>query len=92
MIEQTIVSNLVGENGNSVDRIYGSIFGKLTLINSDMSIYKGKIFKKTVIKQDIYGNNFKAPAFLTEDGRWFDRAGLPTSTPVLDKDENANEN
>ena len=83
----TIASNLVGKDGGSVDRIYESIFGKITLVNSDMSEYKGKIFKKTIILTDTNGNNFKAPAFLTEDGRWFDRAGLPMSKPKVDVEE-----
>ena len=82
-----IASNLVGEDGASIDRIYESISGKLELINSDMSVYKGKIFRKTVIKTDMQGNNFRAPAFLTEDGRWFDRGGLPSTKPKVADEE-----
>ena len=73
----------MGPNGESIDRIYGSPAsgGQLRLINADYSDYKGKIFKKTIILKGIDGNNFKSLAYLTEDGRWFDRAGMPVSAP-----------
>ena len=78
----TIVSNHIGINGEPVDRIYGNPFGQLRLIQADYTEYKGNIKKKQLIKQGIDGNNFKSYCFVTDDGRWFDRGGLPIDKPT----------
>ena len=77
----TVVSNHIGLNGEPVDRLYGSPFGNLRLIQADYTEYKGKIKKKQLIKKGIDGNNFKSYCYVTEDGRWFDRGGLPILPP-----------
>ena len=51
------------------------------LVNADYSIYRGRIFKKTILVESMHGGNFKASAFRTEDGRWFDGTGLPMKDP-----------
>ena len=78
-----IVSNHIGMNGEPVDRIYGSPAsgGHLRLIQSDYTDYKGKIHKKQLILKGIDGNNFKSHCFVTDDGRWFDRTGIPMLKP-----------
>ena len=77
----TVVSNHIGPNGEPVDRLYGSPFGNLRLIQADYTEYKGNIKKKQLIKQGIDGNNFKSYCYVTEDGRWFDRGGIPMLPP-----------
>jgi len=76
-----VVSNHIGLNGEPVDRLYGDPFGKLRLIQADYTKYQGKIIKKQLIKQDTNGNNFKSFCYVTEDGRWFDRGGIPMLPP-----------
>ena len=80
----TIVSNHIGLNGEPADRIYGSPAsgGQLRLIQSDYTDYKGKIHKKQLILKGIDGNNFKSHCFVTDDGRWFDRTGIPMLKPI----------
>lgn len=63
------------------DRIYGGFNNAVHLINRDGSRHKGKIFKRRITLTDLEGNNFFAHAFETDDGRWFDRAGLPCAKP-----------
>ena len=77
----TVVSNHIGLNGEPVDRLYGSPFGNLRLIQADYTEYKGKITKKQLIKTGIDGNNFKSFCYVTDDGRWFDRGGIPMLPP-----------
>ena len=36
-----------------------------------------------VTLKDIDGGNFFAHAYETDDGRWFDRAGLPCDKPKI---------
>ena len=92
----TIVSNHIGPNGEPADRIYGNPAsgGHLRLIQSDYTDYKGKIHKKQLILKGIDGNNFKSHCFVTDDGRWFDRGGLPMLAPnnlaAEDKEEDEN--
>ena len=78
-----IVSNNIGPDGAPADRIYGSPAsgGNVRLIQADYSTYKGKIHKKQLILKGIDGNNFKSHCFVTDDGRWFDRTGIPMLKP-----------
>lgn len=71
-----IASNL------GADRIYGSITGRVYLVNQDGSNYKGKIEKRRITEKGIDGNNFFSHVYETADGRWFDRAGLPCAKPT----------
>ena len=91
----TIVSNHIGMNGEPEDRIYGSPAsgGQLRLIQADYSTYKGKIHKKQLILRGIDGNNFKSHCFVTDDGRWFDRTGIPMLKPteVIEDEEHRTE-
>jgi hypothetical protein len=83
-----IFSNLDG------DRIYGSINGKIELVNRDNSTYRGKINKRSTTVKGLDGNNFRSYVYETADGRWFDRAGMPIKKPtnlVGDKDDTGEE-
>jgi hypothetical protein len=84
-----IVSNNMGPNGEPIDRIYGNPHGNLRLIQADYTDYKGKIHKKQLILKGIDGNNFKSHCFVTDDGRWFDRTGIPMLKPndVVEEEE-----
>jgi len=65
------------------DRIYSNLHNDIHLINKDGSKYKGKIFKRRITLKDIDGSNFFAHAYETDDGRWFDRGGLPCARPKI---------
>jgi len=78
--EETSSSGPIASNLDA-DRIYGSINNTIHLINRDGSKHKGKIFKRRITLKDIDGGNFFAHAYETDDGRWFDRAGLPCAKP-----------
>jgi hypothetical protein len=81
-IDGVLVSNLGG------DRIYSNFHGSLYLINKDNSYYRGKINRRSVLVQSISGETFRSHVYETNDGRWFDRAGMPTDAPKkLEKDE-----
>lgn len=81
-IEGVLVSNLGG------DRIYSNFHGSLYLINKDNSYYKGKINRRSVLVQTTAGETFRSYVYETNDGRWFDRAGMPTDAPKkLEKDD-----
>ena len=90
-----IVSNHIGPNGEPADRIYGSPAsgGHLRLIQADYTNYKGKIHKKQLTLKGIDGNNFKSHCFVTDDGRWFDRTGIPMLKPteVIEDEDNGTE-
>ena len=45
-----VVSNLMGPNGESIDRLYGSPAsgGHMRLINKDFTEYKGNIHKRAL--------------------------------------------
>ena len=90
-----IESNHIGPDGAPADRIYGSPAsgGQLRLIQSDYTDYKGKIHKKQLILKGIDGNNFKSHCFVTDDGRWFDRTGIPMLKPseVIEDEEHRTE-
>ena len=84
-----IVSNNIGPNGEPVDRIYGGTHNNLRLVQADYTDYKGKIHKKQLILKGLDGNNFKSHCFVTDDGRWFDRGGIPMLAPddVVEEEE-----
>jgi len=65
------------------DRIYSNLHNDIHLINRDGSKHKGKIFKRRITLKDIDGGNFFAHAYETDDGRWFDRGGLPCARPKI---------
>ena len=80
-----VVSNQYGEDGKGnpiyIDRLYGGIYGNIKLINKNFTEYKGKIHKRSIVKKGIDGNNFRTHAYETQDGRWFDRSGMPIDKP-----------
>jgi len=90
-----IISNHIGPEGAPADRIYGSPAsgGHLRLIQADYTDYKGKIHKKQLILKGIDGNNFKSHCFVTDDGRWFDRTGIPMLKPteIVEDEDNGTE-
>lgn len=90
--QNSVASNHVGANEESVDRLYMRISGSVFLINKDYSDYKGKITKKGILVKDLSGNNFRSHVYVTEDNRWFDRAGMPISKPSsLEKEDEIEE-
>lgn len=72
MEPKPILSNHVGPDGRSVDRLYGSISGKIQVVNKDYTVYNG-----TITKKSFNDNGFRNHCYVTDDGRWFDRAGYP---------------
>ena len=59
-----------------IDRIYGSITGKIKLILKDGSTYDGKIDKKSIKLSDgTLGHVYNVK------NKWFDRMGLPIDKP-----------
>lgn len=78
-----VVSNLMGPNGESIDRIYGSPAsgGSMRLINKDFTEYKGNIHKRATSKKGLDGNRFRSYCYVTDDNRWFDRCGMPIEKP-----------
>ena len=79
-----VVSNQYGEDSQGkpiyIDRLYGSITGKIELVNKNMSIYKGKLNRRSIMAKGKEGK-FRSHAYETADGRWFDRAGMPMNPP-----------
>ena len=55
-----------------IDRLYCTLHGKVYLIQADGSEYNGAIKTKK-----FSGKTFS----FTEDGRWFDNAGMPCEKP-----------
>ncbi len=78
-----VVSNHVGPDGESIDRIYGNPAsgGSMRLVNADYTIYKGGITKRAITCKDMHGENFRSHVYVTDDKRWFDRSGLPIGKP-----------
>lgn len=90
-MDYRIYSNHIGADGESVDRIYGASAsgGHMTLVNRDYTEYKGNIHKRAITCKGIDGEKFRSHVYVTDDERWFDRAGQPISKPtklVSDKD------
>ena len=87
-MNEQVVSNMVGDNEQSIDRIYGepASGGEMKLINKDFTEYKGKIHKRATSVKDLDGSRFRSYCY---DNRWFDRAGMPIQKPTnLLKDSN----
>jgi hypothetical protein len=78
-----VVSNLMGPNGESIDRLYGSPAsgGHMRLINKDFTEYKGNIHKRALSKKGLDGSRFRSYCYVTDDERWFDRSGMPINKP-----------
>lgn len=78
-----VVSNMVGNDGQAIDRIYGAPAsgGDDKLINKDFTEYKGKIHKRATSVKDLDGSRFRSHCFVTDDNRWFDRCGMPIEKP-----------
>ena len=94
MVETAIISNMVGPEGEAIDRIYGSPAsgGSMRLINKDFTTYKGKISKKSITIKGLDGNNFRSYCYVTDDNRWFNRSGMPIEKPknLVSNDEDRN--
>tara|TARA_R100000664_G_C2737355_1_gene126535 strand:- start:379 stop:708 length:330 start_codon:yes stop_codon:yes gene_type:complete len=69
-MDNQVVSNFV--NDKWIDRLYQTLQGKVYLIQKDSTKYKGAIKTKK-----FSGKTFS----FTEDGRWFDNAGMPCEKP-----------
>tara|TARA_Y100000114_G_scaffold41553_1_gene37004 strand:+ start:1633 stop:2154 length:522 start_codon:yes stop_codon:yes gene_type:complete len=76
-----------GDEYIMIDRIYGSIFvGGLKLQQADGTRYTGKLTRKRrliklkdpITKED---KSFYSRCTVTDDGRWFDNAGMPIEAP-----------
>ena len=65
-------SNIYSEDFVYIPRIYGGLNGKSSIVEKDISNYKGylKTFKIGV-----------STFTLTENGRWFDNSGMPCQCP-----------
>ena len=90
-MNEQVVSNMVGDNDQPIDRIYGepASGGSMKLINKDFTEYKGKIHKRATSVKDLDGSRFRSYCYVTDDDRWFDRAGMPIQKPNnLLKDSN----
>ena len=90
-MNEQVVSNMVGDNEQSIDRIYGepASGGEMKLINKDFTEYKGKIHKRATSVKDLDGSRFRSYCYVTDDNRWFDRSGIPIQKPTnLLKDNN----
>lgn len=87
-----VVSNMVGPEGQAIDRIYGAPAsgGDTKLINKDFSVYNGKIYKRATTVKDLDGSRFRSYCYVTDDNRWFDRSGMPIDKPknLLKSDSN----
>lgn len=84
----TIVSNF--RNGEPIDRIYGGGSLRTRLVQKDGTEYKGKITKKNVIIDGVYGK-IKSYIYVTEDKRVFDRSGLPVYNIDINETETLDE-
>ena len=69
-MDNQVISNFM--NDKWIDRLYQRLNGKVYLIQKDGKEYKGAIQTKK-----FSGKTFS----FTEDGRWFDRSGLPVAKP-----------
>ena len=54
-MNEQVVSNMVGDNDQPIDRIYGepASGGSMKLINKDFTEYKGKIHKRALSISDF---------------------------------------
>lgn len=79
-----LISNHMGPDGESIDRIYGSPAsgGHMRLMQRDYTQYKGAIHKRAITCKDLDGSKFRSHVYVTDDNRWFDRCGLPIDKPT----------
>jgi len=77
--EYILVSNKI--NGEMIDRIYGGGHLRMRLMQKDGTEYKGGIKTKTITVTGTNGSRFKSFVHVTDDGRWFDRGGMPIDAP-----------
>ena len=80
MSADVVVSNMVGPGESAIDRLYGGFSSPVYVINKDFSQYRGEIKKHSITVKGKEGN-FRSHAYKTQDGRWFDRAGMPITKP-----------
>lgn len=85
-----IIDGVVVSNGGA-DRIYQYFHGSVYLVNKDNSYYQGKITKKFIKITNDRGETFRSYVYETADGRWFDRAGRPTTKPKQTEAEDSEE-
>jgi len=87
MSAEIVVSNLVGQGEIAIDRLYMGFPNKIYVINKDFSDYKGEITKRSILVKGTEGK-FRSHVYKTQDGRWFDRSGMPISKPdSLERDD-----
>jgi len=93
MSEFRIVSNHMGPDGESIDRLYGSPAsgGTMRLMNRDYTEYKGTIHRRAITCKGTDSLKFRSHVYVTDDNRWFDRSGLPIEKPnnLLSEKDNA---
>ena len=79
-----VISNHMGPDGESIDRLYGSPAsgGSMRLINRDYTQYKGGIHKRAITLKDIDKTKFRSHVYVTDDDRWFNRSGMPINKPT----------
>lgn len=82
-MNEQVVSNMVGEDDQPIDRIYGqpASGGDMKLINKDFTEYTGKIHKRATSVKGVDGNRFRSYCYVTDDNRWFNRSGMPIDKP-----------
>ena len=78
-----IVSNHVGKNGKSIDRLYGGSGAiPIRLVQADYTTYKGNITKVGILVDNkIDKTRMRSYCYKTDDNRWFDRGGMPIDKP-----------
>ena len=61
-MNEQVVSNMVGDNDQPIDRIYGepASGGSMKLINKDFTEYKGKIHKRATSIKGLDGIRFRS--------------------------------
>jgi len=80
MSAEIVVSNMVGQGEIAIDRLYMGFPNKIYVVNKDFSEYKGEITKRSILVKGTEGN-YRSHVYKTQDGRWFDRAGMPINKP-----------
>ena len=71
---------MVGAGETAIDRLYAGYNDKVYVINKDFSQYQGEIIKRSITVKGTEGN-YRSHVYKTQDGRWFDRAGMPIDKP-----------
>jgi len=87
MSADIIVSNMIGPGETAIDRLYMGYNDRVYIINKDFKQYQGEITKRSILVKGTEGK-FRSHVYKTQDGRWFDRAGMPISKPdSLERDD-----